>query len=220
MKGVQLVVARYMEPIDWVYEFLFLQYVDTIVIYDKSPPEYACISKDPRVVVHLLENVGREAHTYLHHIVITLTTQADTPHTIVFTQGHYNDHLDRKTFENMLLAGQNPLPRVGLDIPWNCTAMEHFHWSVENNHDPSSQMNPANMTIGSFYTKYIGTRLPPQESVVWWQNAIFCIRTETLRKIPRETFLQLRHLLSVGSNPELAHYMERCWHDLFIFSEE
>jgi len=58
-KEVCLVVARYNENIDWV-----LAYNDIAIIYNKGPdPEL------PFQKLINLENIGREGHTYLYHII-------------------------------------------------------------------------------------------------------------------------------------------------------
>lgn len=76
---LELVVARYTENLNW------LRRVPPLVaraIYDKNPdsPAPASIS---------LPNVGREAHSYLHHIVSRYDRLASLT---VFCQGHPFDH--------------------------------------------------------------------------------------------------------------------------------
>jgi len=70
---IQLVVARYLENLNW------LNNIPPQIqsrVYDKSP------SGD-------LPNVGREAHTYLHHIVENYDALADLT---IFAQGKPFDH--------------------------------------------------------------------------------------------------------------------------------
>ena len=62
---VTLVVARYKEPVRWVWP-----YRDMTIVYDKSPetpPDHADCRELRRWVQ--LPNEGREGHTYLHHII-------------------------------------------------------------------------------------------------------------------------------------------------------
>lgn len=56
---VELVVARYSESVDWV-----MAYNDIAVIYNKGPTRLVGFQR----VVNV-ENIGREGHTYLYHIV-------------------------------------------------------------------------------------------------------------------------------------------------------
>ena len=219
MTKVELVVARYGEPVDWVYETAIISHVDTVVIYDKSPEDEVVESEHPKVSVHRLDNVGREAHTFLHHIVHTYHDTAADVKTI-FTQARYRDHVDEEVFQNMLL-GREPRPtRRGLDIPWHSTAMQTHGWTVERNHanDHHHPMRPAGMSLGKFYVDCIAEDLVAPETVEWWQNAIFSTTSERIRSTPLESFVRLRDMLGTHSNPELAHYMERCWYSLLHFS--
>lgn len=79
--GVELVVARFSENIAWVEDLLSEGVVDRVTIYNKGAP-----IPQPAIA---LPNTGREAQTYLHHILERYTTLS--PITI-FTQGHPFDH--------------------------------------------------------------------------------------------------------------------------------
>lgn len=72
---VQLVVARYNEDTSWLQQFPEFD----VVVYDKGNG-----GGEDR-----LPNVGREAHTYLHHIVTHYDSLADTT---VFLQGDPHFH--------------------------------------------------------------------------------------------------------------------------------
>ena len=58
-KEVSLIVARYSENIEWV-----LPYNDIAIIYNKGPDIELPFKKIVKV-----ENIGREGHTYLYHII-------------------------------------------------------------------------------------------------------------------------------------------------------
>ena len=63
---VSIVVARYNEDVKWLNEFDTPTY--KVFLYNKGKPLNA--NELPRNVVQIdLPNVGREAHTYLYHIV-------------------------------------------------------------------------------------------------------------------------------------------------------
>lgn len=77
----QLVLARYEENLDWVIEN---NLVDKTKIYNKGsdlPSKFINVTK--------LSNVGREAHTYLHHIIFNYDKLADFTY---FCQGNPFDH--------------------------------------------------------------------------------------------------------------------------------
>ena len=79
---VQLVVARYAEDTRWVRA-----YRDMAVVYNKGP--YHSILDTLNVVE--VDNVGREGHTYLHHITTAYDSLKDRT---IFAQGDPFTHND------------------------------------------------------------------------------------------------------------------------------
>jgi hypothetical protein len=79
---VQLVVARYTEDVRWVSA-----YNDIAVIYNKGRPN---ITANVDNIIEL-ENIGREGHTYLHHITENYGRLKDR---IIFLQGDPFTHND------------------------------------------------------------------------------------------------------------------------------
>lgn len=76
----QLVIAKYNEDISWIKP---LAQKHEIIIYDKSGQKNGFID---------LENVGRESHTFLYHIINNYRNLADYT---VFLQGDPLAHWDR-----------------------------------------------------------------------------------------------------------------------------
>jgi Protein of unknown function (DUF3431) len=73
VQDVQLVIARYAEPLDWVRDF---EFNDDVLVYDKSHTTLT----GPRGHGYRsirLPNVGREAHTFLWHILRHWDSLAD-----------------------------------------------------------------------------------------------------------------------------------------------
>jgi hypothetical protein len=77
----QLVVARFKENVNWLIESGL---ADNALIYNKGPVDF---STELKYVC--LPNVGREAHTYLTHIITNYDKLADITY---FTQGNPFDH--------------------------------------------------------------------------------------------------------------------------------
>lgn len=99
----QLVVAWYKEDISWLGD---LDCFDDIIVYRKgdiTPPDLRCNFID-------LPNVGREAHTHIHHIVnnydnlydITMFIQGDPfPHCATIKTGReLNSYFNNHVFSN------------------------------------------------------------------------------------------------------------------------
>lgn len=95
---IDLVVARFREPLDWLAPFE--SHPDfRVFVYNKGEPYV-----NPRVTVIQRPNVGREAETYLFHILETYDTLSS--HTI-FLQGNPFDHtiypINPDTLRNLAL---------------------------------------------------------------------------------------------------------------------
>jgi hypothetical protein len=60
---IQIVVAKFKEPIDWLRQ---LPPDFSIIVYDKSRKNFHWPGRFP---IRNLENAGREAHTYLHYML-------------------------------------------------------------------------------------------------------------------------------------------------------
>lgn len=98
----EVVVARYNENTNWVR---FLPF--KVTIYNKGRNNL--IKYHANVVC--LANIGREGHTYLHHIVHNYDNLASR---ISFVQGKTTDH-GRHTLELLLTAKEHPLSFMPLN---------------------------------------------------------------------------------------------------------
>ena len=84
MKHIEIVVARYNEDTSWLVPYL--EHGIHITVYNKGPE----FTHDPRITVLPLPNIGREAHTYLHHVCRNYNSLADVT---IFIQGCIEDHV-------------------------------------------------------------------------------------------------------------------------------
>lgn len=204
--SIELVVARYEEDVSWVSAWL--PYVERVTVYDKSAT--AMTSFHPKVRVVAVPNQGREAETYIRHIV---DTYDDLCGRVVFTQGRYDDHLSPKEFEALMRG--TPRPGVRLDVPWGCTVMSKFGWTPDANWTKGVAMKPVGMTLGKYLLTYVCDDLVPEDQVTWWPGAIFDATAAQIRKHPRERYARIHDTLTGHPNPETAHVMERLWTLLF-----
>ena len=105
---VEVVVAHYREPLDWLP---LLGEVDTLTLYTKGGPDCPKVPVGDLLGFGLtrweeLPNIGREAGTYLHHIVTQWDALADIT---VFLQGEPRDHIPNLARAMCLLrAGAYP----------------------------------------------------------------------------------------------------------------
>jgi hypothetical protein len=71
---IQIVIARYSENLEWMKESPFEGH--EYIVYNKGPNEDFYRSEDLKDVIEL-DNVGREGHTYLYHIIHNYDNLAD-----------------------------------------------------------------------------------------------------------------------------------------------
>lgn len=96
---ISLVVAAYEENLDWVKKIKHKK-----IIYNKSK-RYVEESEDCKMFY--LPNIGRESHTYLHHIVQNYDDLSDVT---IFCQGNPFDHCP----EFLRVANCNSISRMNM----------------------------------------------------------------------------------------------------------
>lgn len=90
---MEIVIALYNEDVSWVRD-VYQKY--KITIYNKSnkyPNVLNDLIKNNQINYFELKNVGRESHTYIHHILLNYN---NLPDKIFFTQADPFDHLIKK----------------------------------------------------------------------------------------------------------------------------
>jgi hypothetical protein len=80
-RTLTIVVAHHNENLEWLEGVA----KDCIVYAKGSPP-----ASNLNLTVHHLPNIGREGHTYLHHIITNYDHLADVT---LFVQGRIDDHV-------------------------------------------------------------------------------------------------------------------------------
>ena len=68
----QIIIARFMENIEWIKQLLPYSYIDSIIVYNKGNPNNLPIFNDERITIISKKNIGREGGTYLDHILNNL----------------------------------------------------------------------------------------------------------------------------------------------------
>ena len=175
-------------------------------------------------MVHILENIGRESHTYLYHIVKNYSVLADVT---IFVRGNvYNNdgsappHTSMGTHEMKLQAlelkgdevlalGDRRRRFVDWDgIPWDkCAA--HAEWCAKRN---GGDITRAERAPGEVWADVMGEEHP--HAVYWTEGSCFAVRAGTIKQWPRKFWAKLLHLFS-SVDGETEHYMERFWYAIF-----
>ena len=212
----QYIVARYNEEIDW----LRLDYTEPnkgiapIILYNKGES----IEYNGSVVP--LPNVGREAHTYLYHIVENYDNLADIT---VFTQAKVWDHMYRQDL--------NYLQSVLVDS----AKEQHYSRNISvaprgayKNYDPdfNIQIREAlvklckipeesvdKIVFREWFEQYIEPAFP--DPLRLYQGAIFAVSKQQILTRSRDYYRDLLKQVDTENNPIEAHFFERSWFYVF-----
>lgn len=192
---VDLVVARYQEDLAW------LRRVPRSIrrcVYDKGG---GVDSAEP------LTNVGREAHTYLHHFVTRYDELADLT---VCVQGKPFDHVP--DLHRRLRAWAE-----------GTASVEAFCWLgflVDEDDATGSRLfqrwskNPERrpLDMAGFWSRVFAPA-PCPDLFVFFGGANFAVTREQVRKRSRTFYEQARAV--AADFPDAAHGFERTWNEVF-----
>ncbi|RDW65152.1 hypothetical protein BP5796_09844 [Coleophoma crateriformis] len=220
-KAFECVVAHYNEDLSWLEPLSS----ETIVYSKGRPPCMVDCWRD----VQLLPNIGREAHTYLHHIVECYEHLAENT---LFVQGnvHNSDgktppHTDLSAAKMKAEALDNTDRSCGFmaftsqiiefkewgGLPWqDCSS--HAWWYYKN----GQNMAKAEMTPAEFWMKFF--KVPHPRSVYYVSGSVFAVNATKIRSRPRHFYEELRSVFTGLNhiNPEYGHFMERFWGSIFL----
>ncbi len=193
----ELVVARYLEDLAWLRKRPASL---TVTIYDKSG--HAVPDALP------LPNVGREAHTYLHHIVSRYDTLAEWT---IFCQGKPFDHAyDFKHSLREFTANPDVISPTG------------FRWLghlIDTDDDRGDRLfrpwskndDGRGLDMRGFHRALFDTDGPPLYTFVL--GAQFAVHRQLVRQRSRAFYE--RALALSETFPDAAHCYERSWDRVF-----
>ncbi len=198
---LELVVARWAEPVAWTRN---VPRSVRATIHDKGgeldPRDF------PRATILRLPNVGREAQTYLHHIV----ERFDAPAAVtVFCQGRPFDHAhDLHRVLRALAAGRQTVPDfrwLGFTIDTDDARGRRLFVPWSKNEDGRE------LRLDEFHRLLLGE--PAPERVRFYPGAQFAVTADRVRSRPRAFWERAREL--AVSFPDAAHCFERLWDRVF-----
>ena len=209
-----IIVARYNENIDWI-NIINTNLYD-IYIYNKG--EKLTLNNTNNIKIIDLDNIGREAHTYLYHII---NNYNNLPEKIIFTQGHPFDHV-KKSFiteinNNNIIEDFYYFSNNRLKLKFNEDAtilnengiLNNFNWN--NNHSGDSCI--INIPLNIFPNKVFN-------NFEWFFNtgAIFCVSKKYILKNNIDFYNNIMNFF-INSNDPInspeAHSLERIWELIF-----
>jgi hypothetical protein len=211
--ATQIVVAHYDEDLSWLES-----HAHVVTVYHKGPQPL----QSPGIFsqTSILPNVGRESHTYLHHIVHHYHDLADVT---LFTQGQVDDHLGPEITLTQMLDACRSLPENDPFMIFSKHGLKQFdrwsgipHVKKWKEDQESGVLRSADTTPGEFWKWVFGFDHPDVITFSW--GAIFAVRKEAIWTRSREFYERLLGLFEqIGHlNPEEGHFMERFWLSIFV----
>lgn len=205
---VKVIIARYREDVTWA-DRLGYDYV----VYDKSG--------DSLPNARHLDNIGREAHTYLTHIVREYETLSPVN---VFVQGNPFDHIDEQG-----PASVETLRSMIADVAEKGVPFKGFAWfKLKCDHlgRPHALRDPENegrwpgwgrdIPVGELFTRLFGVQ-PPARIVARAPTGNFAVTGERIRSRPRAFYAYALRLIEADPDDagNTGHAMERLWQHIF-----
>lgn len=192
----EVVVAHYNENLNWI-RYINLPY-ENIHVYSKGT------ETDMQCNQHFLENVGREAHTYLSYIVERYDSLPDY---VIFTQGKIDDHYINI---DSLIKSEEYISNNYSHQYFN-NGLENFRLSYYKGIIDSSEL-PGD----KWFEKYINNTIDVSNNKIniYWA-AIFSVSKNAILSRPIDYYKMLLKLVSKSNAPEEAHYLERSWYYIF-----
>lgn len=216
LDDIEIVIARYNESLDWIAEVPFND-ID-ITVYNKGPnPDF---TKTPRVQQIIpLENVGKCDHTYLYHIVANYDRLRDIT---IFLPGSTNMEYKKtkaiKILESIKNSGKAAFLSDGNheNLKKELYDFALDEWTTSDG--ANKLMNPEKIIDKSEirpFGKWFESNFGDIAIKYVTYGGIFSVAKSDILRHPREYYEQFLSQLSMSSNPEVGHYIERSWAAIF-----
>jgi len=178
-----------------------------LFVYSKGPePDLSFLQRD--LNFESLPNVGREAHTWLHHLGRFRDSLA--PFT-VFLQGHPFDHCHDAHARLRRLVEEGCLPG-GVDFDWWGFIIETDDPFGERVFVPWSKNHDGRrLDVGACYRKVFGEAGP--EEYRFFPGGQFAVSAEAVRRRSRDFYLAAEKIAE--EEPDSAYCFERFWDRMF-----
>jgi len=191
---MDIVIARYNEAIEWIRQ---IPSPYKVYMYNKGVPLEGSIQ---------LENIGRESHTYLTHIVRNYDQLAEFT---IFTQANPFDHVKyaKASITYWLKKWRAEVEHYGYTRGENIKTPYDFHW-------PGDDVTRQDLSLGDWAKKYIENDWLEFPHVFMYNGACFGVSRDMIHARPKEYYQRLLDLHTT-INPEESYFMERMW--MYIF---
>ena len=219
---VEMVISRYNESMDWLKDDPFHRY--SYIVYNKGTNRDYYVS-DKMIKELELDNVGRESHTYLYHIIHHWDDLADIT---VFLPGSMElEHKyargvqllesvkKEKTSKIMCIKAEPSLYESNKDF-----TLDKYLSSNTNNKTVNTDDNVYLSSIRPFSLWYEHLFGKPNNHQCFSMNSIMAITREDIHKKGIDHYKSLIEHINQHHNQETGHYFERAWPEVFGLTDE
>jgi hypothetical protein len=214
--NLEIVVSRFNEDLSWLKEIPTSLYTK-ITVYNKNDTPIECPVN--KCTVHQLPNLGRESHSYFHHVIQNYDNLADITLFLpasVFNKPHKKSQYDHilnflsQKHESVIIGGKKD--RANINTEKTFTIDEHALTNVNNRaKNPNSRLDISHLRpLGRWFEHFF----PGEEIRCITYNGIFAASRDDIRKRSKDLYMQLLENHST-KNPETVHYSERTWASIF-----
>lgn len=210
-----IVISRYEEDLSWIKELPIPEY-SNMYIYNKGSP----ISHIPLPNVHMesLPNLGRESHTYFHHVIKNYNNLADM--TLFLPASVWAIDMKREKLLKILngLKSDFRSTTTGMKDPAFIEAQKTFEidsYTITNEENrkknPDSSLEKSELRpLNTWFTNHF----PKEELTCISFNGIMAVTRNSIHKRPVQFYEKLLAEHSF-KNAEVVHYSERTWKNIF-----
>lgn len=220
----EIVVSRYKEI---VYKWIKNVPPDVrITLYNKAPqPQFKFCDAVLELAhrVECLPNIGREGHTYLHHIVHNYHNLADIT---FFSQGDPRPHLWGQSipsffdFEDATVSASkmrlvSNMGSRSKTAGWLLGNPMPDHIFTKKSNTRWGTVKPSVYTFPAWWETYVQLPIPDSKTVQFSWGGIFSVTKPYILSYSLDYYEQLLQTLSTDINPEEGHFLERAWSYIF-----
>jgi hypothetical protein len=195
----EIVIARYQEDVSWAEGRPAIVYNKGLAVQTKARQVF-------------LPNIGREAHTYLHHIINSWNDLAETT---FFTQGgldHVPPGLRLEQFFDPV--PDIVVPRLVRCREWRADGrIDHFGiWKEKMDR---GRMMAGRLSLVEWFRIYLDLDLEALGHILYAPGAIIAVKKPCILRRSLAFYQRLFETVAHHNDPEEAHYLERAW--LYVF---
>jgi len=208
MHTKEIVIARYEEPLKWLPD---IPEDIRVTVYSKSRARLQPVILERINKTVRLPNLGREAHSYLTHIVDNYTSLSDTT---LFVQGNPRPHGFGLRWDKYFSLDK--------DVVDSCMKLwdsKKSNMYTDWNHIPAvgkwNNFTKSNIKFSEWWKTFLGIPVPEKDSFRMTGGACFSVNKKYIHTHSRKYYRKLLATVSGCKDPEAGHFMERAWAYIF-----